>query len=237
MSKKRNVIMQINKLSKTYTKKNNNSKINVLKEINAEFETGKFYAIMGHSGSGKSTLINILGFMDNLYDGQYIFDGKNVSCFNENQLAELRMRKIGFIFQDFELDPDLKAYENVMLPMYINNKIKKSDRNNIAIDLLRQVGLENRINHFPRELSGGEQQRVAIARALANEPDIILADEPTGNLDEKNEKEIFGYLKEMVNCGKCVIVVSHSNEVKKYANYIYELKNGKLKLGARDEIE
>lgn len=237
MSKRRNVIMQINGLNKTYTKKNNNSKINVLKEINVEFETGKFYAIMGHSGSGKSTLINILGFMDNLYDGEYIFEGKNVSRFNENQLAELRMRKIGFIFQDFELDPDLKAYENVMLPMYINNKIKKNDRNKIAIDLLRQVGLENRINHFPRELSGGEQQRVAIARALANEPNIILADEPTGNLDENNEKEIFNYLKEMVNYGKCVIVVSHSNEVKKYANYIYELKNGKLKLGVRDEVK
>lgn len=124
-----------------------------------------------------------------------------------------------------------------MLPTYINNKIKKNERYKIAVDLLNQVGLVNRVNHFPRELSGGEQQRVAIARALVNTPDIILADEPTGNLDEKNEKEIFNYLRKMANQGKCVIVASHSNEIKKYADHIYELRNGKLKLGVRDEIK
>lgn len=203
-------------------------KIAILKDINMEFECGKFYAITGHSGSGKSTLINILGLIDYCDSGSLEINGLNIKNIDDKTLSELRMKNIGFIFQDFELDQNLKAVENVMLPMIINKDIKKENRKKIAIDLLHQFGLENRFNHFPKEMSGGEQQRVAIARALANNPTIILADEPTGNLDRKTEKEVFSYLKELTNNGKCVIVVSHSDYVSQYANYVFSLNDGRI---------
>lgn len=202
--------------------------ISVLEDINIEFESGKFYAITGHSGSGKSTLINILGLIDNSDSGTLIINGLNVKNLDDKSSSELRMKNIGFIFQDFELDSNLKAIENVILPMIINKNIKKEDRKKIAIDLLSQFGLKNRFNHFPNEMSGGEQQRVAIARALANNPTIILADEPTGNLDKKTEKEVFSYLKELANKGKCVIVVSHSDYVTQYADYVFALNDGRI---------
>ena len=138
------------------------------------------------------------------------------------------MKNIGFIFQSFYLNQTLKAYENVMLPMLINRDIERKDRKERAIKLLESVGLKDRIDHFPNELSGGQQQRVAIARALANNPSIILADEPTVNLDEDNAHEIFFRLRELANNGKCVVVVTHSNEVKKYADRIYKFSNKKL---------
>lgn len=147
---------------------------------------------------------------------------------NDKDLAKIRMQHIGFIFQDFYLDPYLKAIENVIVPMYINKIIAKENRKSKAIELLDRVGLKERIHHFPRELSGGEQQRVAIARALANDPDIILADEPTGNLDSTNEKMVFEQLKKLSKDGKCVIVVSHSDLAKKYADVVYEIDNHKL---------
>lgn len=216
-------IVNLYKIFQTKTEK-----IVAIDNANYKFENGRFYAIMGHSGSGKSTLLNILGTLDKQTSGEYLINGTDVSNFDEYQLSALRMKGIGFIFQNYSLDPNLKSFENVMLPMYINSFIKKENRKNRAIKLLEYVNLGNRINHFPKELSGGEQQRVAIARALANDPKVIIADEPTGNLDEKNEEIIFTILKKLADSGKCVIVVSHNENVLKYADNVLYMKNGKL---------
>lgn len=201
-----------------------------LNEVSYQFEKGKFYAIMGHSGSGKSTLIRILGLLENFTQGSYFIDDKDVSKFNDIELSKIRMNKIGFVFQDYYLDSTLKAIENVILPMLINPIIPKKEQQNRAIKLLKMVNVANRANHYPNEMSGGEQQRVCLARALANNPDIILADEPTGNLDEANEELIFQLLKQLSLEGKCIIVVSHSNNVKKYADIVINLQNGKILL-------
>lgn len=219
-------IMTLKNITKTYKMKNKS--VNILKDINANFSTGKFYAIMGHSGSGKSTLINILGLIDKSDTGSYECYNYNISKLNDNELSELRMKNIGFIFQEFYLNPSLNAIENVMVPMLINKKINPNERKEKAFELLKSLGLEDRIDHYPKELSGGEQQRVAIARALANDPNIILADEPTGNLDVDSEREIFLLLKKLSNNGKCVIVVSHSNEVINYADKLYKIVAGRL---------
>lgn len=219
-------VIELNKISKTYKK--GNEEIKALVDINLSFEKGKFYAIMGHSGSGKSTLISILGLMVKCDLGDYFLNNKNVKCLNDIEASKIRMKEIGFVFQEFFLDEYMTALDNVILPMLINKDIDKQERNKIAEDLLKKVNLWERKDHLPKELSGGEKQRVCIARALANHPSIILADEPTGDLDEKNEKIIFEYLKELSKEGKCVIVVSHSNEVKRYADEVIYLKNGEL---------
>lgn len=221
-----NNVIEINDLNKIYNTKDKN--IEVLNNLNASFDFGKFYAIMGHSGCGKSTLISIIGLLEPLTSGIYKLNGRDISNLNDNEASQLRKKEIGFIYQDFYLDEHLKAYENVMLPMICNKDINKSERKNKAIALLNMVDLPERVNHFPKELSGGEMQRVAIARALANNPNIILADEPTGNLDEKSEQKIFSILKSLSEKGKCIIVVSHSTEIRKYADVIYNLKDGKL---------
>ncbi len=213
-------------IEKTYS--TSTEKVIGITNFSYSFEKGKFYAIMGHSGSGKSTLIRILGLMDNATSGKYVINGKDVSKLSDKELSNIRMENIGFIFQDYYLDQNLKAYENVMLPMLINKKIDRSDRKNKAIDLLKNIGLGDRVNHYPKELSGGEQQRVCITRALANNPDYLLGDEPTGNLDEENEIKVLETLKNLSLNGKCVIVVSHSNEVKNYADEVLFIKNGKL---------
>ena len=219
-------IIQLNNIQKTFHTKN--KKINVIRNLNAEFYAENLYAIMGHSGNGKSTLIHILGLIDVCDDGEYQIYGKNVKNLKDKDASYMRMKNIGFVFQEFNLIPTLKAYENVMLPMLINKEIQLKEKKERSIELLESVGLKERINHFPKELSGGEQQRVAIARSLANNPNIILADEPTGNLDEKSEKEIFTLLKKLAEAGKCVIVVSHSNEIKNYADKVFVLNKGKL---------
>ena len=215
------MIIKLKNLNKTFVKKDET--IEVLKKFSYEFAAGKMYGICGHSGSGKSTLLTILGLMQVYDDGTYLLKDKEVSQMSNNEKSDIRSKTIGFIFQNFYLDEQLTAIENVMLPMIINKDIKKEDRYDKAIKLLKDVGLEKRINHFPKELSGGESQRVAIARALANDPSIILADEPTGDLDRNNEKQIFGILKKLSQEGKCVIVVSHSDEIKEYADKIIEL--------------
>ena len=221
-----NEYLKLENICKVYNSKT--EKVIALNQINYQFEVGKFYAIMGHSGSGKSTLISILGLIDRPSSGKYYLNGEDVFKLDDYKLSKLRNKEIGFIFQNFYLDEHLKAYENVMIPMIINENIPKDERKNRAITLLKKLNLEKRINHFPKEMSGGEQQRVAIARALANEPNIILADEPTGNLDKKNENMIFEELKRLSLAGKLVIVVSHSDEIKKYADIILELKDGEL---------
>ena len=218
--------MNIENVCKVY--KTKNDEVKALDNVSYEFKPGKLYAIMGHSGSGKSTLISILGLIETLTSGRITINNKDISKLKDDELANLRMKYIGFVFQDFYLDEHLKAYENVLLPMLINKEIKKADRKEKVLKLLTDLGLNERINHYPKELSGGEQQRVAIARSLANDPEIILADEPTGNLDEENEKLVFETLNDLAKKGKCVIVVTHSEEIKKYADEILKITKGKL---------
>ncbi len=203
-------------------------KITAMDNVNLKIDIGRLYVIMGHSGSGKSTLIQILGLLDNLTSGELYIDGQDVSNISEDEKADIRQKKIGFVFQSFYLNPKLTAIENVMLPMYINKDIESSNRRRKALKLLTNFGLENRINHYPKELSGGEQQRIAIARALANDPDFILADEPTGNLDVKNEEIVYNTLRDLANNGKAVVVVSHNENIKKYADKVFYMNSGKL---------
>ena len=207
----------------------NKEKIVVLNDINVKFEKGKTYAIMGNSGSGKTTLLKILGTLDVLTSGKLLIENNDILKLEDNEKATIRMKKIGFIFQEFYLNEYMNVQENIMQPMYINKEYNKVTRRQRVNELIKIMGLNQRTKHYPKELSGGEQQRVAIARALANKPDIILADEPTGNLDKKNEEKIFEILSHLSKEGKCVIIVSHSNVVKKYADVVLNLEEGKLK--------
>ena len=200
--------IKIKNLTKKYQL--NDEQIVALDNLSYEFEYGKLYVIMGHSGSGKSTLIQCLGLLDKVNTGEIYIDNKLVNRMTDNEQNEIRNKKIGFVFQSYYLNNTMRAYENVMLPMILNKKYNRSNISEIAKDLLKYVGLEKRVKHFPKELSGGEQQRVAIARAIANNPDIILADEPTGNLDDENEAYILRMLKKLAEKGKCVIMVSHN---------------------------
>ena len=240
-------IIELINLKKEYKTPKEN--LEVLKGINYSFEQGKIYAIKGHSGSGKTTLVRILGLMDDLTSGEYLLYNKTTKSLSDKESSYYRMKHIGFIFQEYNLNPFLKAYENVIVPMLIvpmliNKKINPQNRVPKAEELLKNVGLFERKDHYPKELSGGEQQRVAIARALSNNPDIIqrvaiaralsnnpdiiIADEPTGNLDKKNEKIIFKILKQMAESGKCVIIVSHSDEISSYADVNLILEDGLL---------
>lgn len=198
--------------------------VKALNLVTYKFEVGKFYAIMGESGSGKSTLINILGLMDEATKGSVFLDGVDTSKCSDDELCKLRNEKIGFVFQNFYLNNKLTALENVLLPMYINGNVYL----NKAKDLLKTFNVLDRESHYPYELSGGEQQRVSLARALVNNPKYILADEPTGNLDSKNEDEVFNYLKD-ISKDKCVIVVSHNEKIKNYADKVIYLEKGVLK--------
>lgn len=220
------VAISVDKLCRDYYLKN--ELIHAINNISYTFEYGKFYAIMGHSGSGKSTLIQCIGLLDKVDSGKIYIDGENVSSLKEHSKNEIRNKKIGFIFQDYYLNNTMKAYENVMLPMLINDKYNKTDMKKRAKELLKLVGLEDRVNHYPKELSGGEQQRVAIARALANSPSIILADEPTGNLDEFTEKYVLEKLRKLADEGNCIIVVSHNPVIVEYADYVLKMKSGRF---------
>jgi macrolide transport system ATP-binding/permease protein len=217
-------MIELKNVSKTY--KMGDVKVPALKDASLRIEDGDFIAIMGPSGSGKSTLLNILGCLDVPTSGQYLFDGINVGEFSDSQLARIRNEKIGFVFQTFNLLPRLNALSNVELPLiYAGNHNK---RKKVAIDALQAVNLEERAHHRPRELSGGQQQRVAIARALANEPSIILADEPTGNLDSKSGAEIMSILTELHKKGITIIMVTHDDSVASYARRIIRLMDGEI---------
>lgn len=196
--------------------------------ISLQFLEGKFYALMGPSGSGKSTLLNILGGIESVTSGEVIVNGVDIAKMSEKEKAHMRMKNIGFIFQGFYLSPYLNAVDNVIVPMRINPDIEKGKMKEIAAGLVDKVGLSERAKHFPSQMSGGEMQRVAIARALANNPDIILADEPTGNLDEDNEKMVFSMLKKLSEEGKTIIVVSHNEAVTDYADEVIRIKKGRL---------
>jgi len=196
--------------------------------VNIEVNRGDFIAIMGPSGSGKSTCMNLVGSLDVPTDGSIYLDGEDISELSESDLAELRGLKIGFIFQQFNLIPNLTVKENVMLPMTFQG-VDKSEREEAAEELLEKVGLSERMNFYPNQLSGGQQQRVAIARALANDPEVILADEPTGNLDTKTGERVMDFLKKLNQEGKTVIMVTHDPELaKKHSCRVYWLRDGRV---------
>ncbi|MEM2605166.1 MAG: ABC transporter ATP-binding protein [Candidatus Pacearchaeota archaeon] len=218
-------IVKLDKVCKTYEL--GKVKVPAVREVSLEIEEGDFIAIMGPSGSGKSTLMNLIGALDVPTAGKIFFKDKNIASISESALAKLRGKKIGFIFQQFNLIPTLTAKENVMLPMIFQG-IPAEEREKKAENLLEKVGLSKRANHKPKELSGGEQQRVAIARALANDPEIILADEPTGNLDSKKGKEILEILKKLNKEGKTIIIVTHDSNIAKSAKKIIYIKDGKV---------
>ena len=215
-------------ISVTGISKKYSNNISVLDGLSYSFGKNSFYAVTGPSGSGKTTLLQILGTILKATSGEIKINGELIDNMNDEQKSHLRRDRIGFIFQDFMLNPYLKAYENVMLPMLIKKDLKLPQMKSKAIEVLDNLGLAARAEHFSNQLSGGEQQRVAIARALANEPDIILADEPTGNLDEDNEAAVFSLLKEIAADNKCVITVSHNESIKNYADKILRLTNGCL---------
>ena len=198
-----------------------------VENINLKIGRGEFVCVMGPSGSGKSTMLHLIGCLDKPTSGRIFIDGIDVSKMSEDELADLRKEKIGFVFQFFNLYPTLTALENVELPMIIAEKDKHFRRKK-ALELLKIVGMEEFKDHLPSQLSGGQRQKIAIARALANNPPIILADEPTGNLDSKSGEEIMKIFKELNERGKTIVVVTHNENVAKFAERIIRLKDGKI---------
>ena len=200
--------------------------LHVLKSINLEIKSGEFLMIMGKSGSGKTTLLNILGFLDTFSDGKYLFKGNDVTDLTEKERSKFRNKNIGFVFQQFNLIPNLNIYKNVELPMIYSNIYSKEEREFIIKEKLKVVGLLDKIYQKPLELSGGQQQRITIARALVNDPDIIFADEPTGALDTDTSIDIMDLLKDLNKKGKTIIMVTHDNDLIKYASKVINLKDG-----------
>ncbi|WMT81476.1 Lipoprotein-releasing system ATP-binding protein LolD [Terrisporobacter mayombei] len=217
-------ILDVINLSKTYGKGEN--KVQALNNINLSFEKGKFTTIIGPSGSGKSTLLHCMAGLDSITSGKVLLNDQDISKLSEDKLSKLRIEKFGFIFQSFNLIPVVNIYENIVLPINIDNK--KIDKKYID-SLISILGLKDKINKFPNELSGGQQQRVAIARALANKPEIIFADEPTGNLDTKTTNEVMDLLKKCVSeFGQTLIMITHNNEIAQMADKVITIKDGNV---------
>jgi len=216
-------LIQITKIKRDFVL--GNEIVYVLKGIDLEINKGEYVALMGPSGSGKSTLMNLLGCLDTPTSGSYILNGKDVSKMHDDELAEIRNKEIGFVFQTFNLLPRTTALDNVALPM-IYAGFSKTDRMIRAEEVLKQVGLADRMDHQPNQLSGGQRQRVAVARALVNKPSIILADEPTGNLDSKTSEEIMKLFGDIHKLGNTVIIVTHEEEVAAYAHRVIRLRDG-----------
>ena len=218
-------IITIRDMYKIYTPGTN--EVRALDGISLDIAKGEFVAIVGHSGSGKSTLMNMLGCLDAPSAGEYYLKGKNVASMSDRELSLIRNRQIGFIFQGFNLIPNLNALENVELPL-IYRGMRREQRRKIAMESLERVGLSNRIQHRPGEMSGGQQQRVAIARAIAAHPPILLADEPTGNLDSASGQEIMNILKELNDDGHTIVLITHDQELASQVHRIIHIKDGRI---------
>jgi putative ABC transport system ATP-binding protein len=225
MAKTNNEIIRLKNVAKWY--KAGDEVVKAVDGIDIVINKGDFVAIVGPSGSGKSTAMNMVGALDIATKGDIFLDGINIEKLHESELAQIRGKKIGFVFQTFNLIPTLTALENVMLPM-VFQRVPYEEREIRAKELLTKVGLEHRLNHLPNMLSGGERQRVAVARALANNPEVILADEPTGNLDTKRGEEVAQMFNKLSDEGKTIILVTHDMYVAKHADRIYKLKDGKI---------
>lgn len=218
-------LIKVEDIHKIYNPGEN--EVRALDGVSLEIQRGEFVAIVGHSGSGKSTLMNMLGCLDTPTSGHYFLEGKDVSSLSDDQLSEIRNKKIGFIFQGFNLIPNLDAVSNVELPL-IYRGLGKQRRRRIAVQALTKVGLGRRLKHRPSELSGGQQQRVAVARAIAAQPPIILADEPTGNLDSRSTVEIMNILKELHKNGRTVIVITHDDDIAAQARRVIRIMDGQV---------
>ncbi|MCR1850748.1 ABC transporter ATP-binding protein [Paeniclostridium sordellii] len=217
-------IIQLKNIQKYY--KVGKSKLHVLKSLSLDIAHGDFVMIMGKSGSGKTTLLNILGFLDSFDDGNYIFNGENVTNLSEIERSHFRNKNIGFIFQQFHLINNLNIYQNIELPLLYDNRLGKKERIKKVKKNLDMMGLSDKINQFPNELSGGQQQRISIARALINDPQLIFADEPTGALDTNTSNEIMNILEGLNKEGKTIIMVTHDPDLVKYATKVVYLKDG-----------
>lgn len=220
------MILSLKNLSKTY--RMGEIEIPALKGVSLDIERGDFLAIMGASGSGKSTLLNLLGCLDKPTGGEYYLEGQEVGHLSSDELARVRNRRIGFVFQNFSLLPRTSALENVELPLYYGPSLSKAQRREKALALLRRLGLGDRLDHHPSQLSGGQQQRVAIARALVNQPSIILADEPTGNLDSKAGAEIMALFHELNTEGITLIMVTHEPDIAQCAKRTVHMRDGEI---------
>lgn len=219
------MIIEVNQLGKIYS--TGKIEVEALKDVNFGIDKNEFVSIMGHSGSGKSTLMNIIGCLDRATSGTYLLDGIDISSLDDDELASIRNLKIGFVFQSFNLLPKLTALKNVELPMLYAN-VPASERRERALAALKKVGLGERVNHLPSEMSGGQRQRVAIARALVNNPSILLADEPTGNLDTRSGDEIMELFVQLNKEGTTIILVTHEPEIALYTNRTLVFKDGNL---------
>ena len=218
-------VVRLTKVTKIYPQ--GEQQVDALKDVSLTVRRGEFVAVMGPSGSGKSTCLHILGCLDTPTSGEYLLEGASVEILSKNELAEIRNSKLGFVFQGFNLLARTSAIENVELPM-IYGKVASSARRKQALEALAMVGLADRANHFNNQLSGGEQQRVAIARALVNDPALILADEPTGNLDSKTSDEIMGIFRELNDKGITIILVTHDSDVADYARRVVTFLDGRI---------
>lgn len=223
-------------LQKTY-QMGDDIQVRALRDVDLEIKPGEMVSIMGASGSGKSTLMNILGCLDKPTEGNYLLDGEDIGNMNKNELADIRNQKIGFVFQGYNLLSRTSAVENVMLPLLYDRKERVEDHHQAAVEALEQVGLGDRLNHEPSELSGGQQQRVAIARALVTKPSIILADEPTGNLDTQTSAEVMELFQELNTQGITQIIVTHEPEIAQFTKRIVELRDGEIILDRAFELD
>ena len=227
-------LVEVKDMCKIYNPGEN--EVRALDHVNVSIDENEFVAIIGHSGSGKSTLMNMLGCLDIPTSGSYFLHGQDVSSLSDDELSDIRNREIGFIFQGFNLIPNLTAEENVELPL-IYRGVGKKERRDLARKALCKVGLEHRMDHKPSQMSGGQQQRVAIARAIAQAPPVILADEPTGNLDSGSTKEIMGILKQLHEEGRTVILIAHDNDIAAQARRVIRIKDGRVEADFEQDVD